>query len=225
MKEFEQKYKEFNFFEIESNDPRIGNVAKTYAKVFAGWPWYEVSKGTVCEKFYGTNYLPGSECPCGCGKLTEAYPFKDTIVYITEELQKSSAIGLIVAREEDSDDIVGFSWAFKTTGREFAETKYRTDEAKRLIKSVINPNDTYFYFSEAGVLPEFQAKGIGTQMYQLRIRRAQELGMPILLRTNEESPVVKIASRFGMTPIIGPGTSLLDPENPKRIIFTLPWKQ
>ncbi len=225
MKEFEQKCKEFNILEIGPDDSRIENVAKVYAKVFAGWPWYEVSKGPSCKKFYGADYPPGSECPCGCGKLAEAYPFEDTVVYITEELQKPDAMGLIVAREENPDGIVGFSWAFKITGEEFAETKYQTEEARRLIKSVISPNDTYFYFSEAGVLPEFQARGIGTQIYQIRIKRAQELGLPILLRTNEESPVVKIASRFGMTPIIGPGTSLLDPENPKRIIFTLPWKQ
>ena len=67
---------------------KIPEVAEVYAKVFAGWPWFEVSKGPECGKFYGPDFEVGAACPCGCGALQEAYPKEETVNYIFKELSR-----------------------------------------------------------------------------------------------------------------------------------------
>ena len=201
---------------LKPDSDKLGNVAVIYAKVFAGWPWYEVSKGISCGRFYGPELPPGSPCPCGSENLEEAYPKDETLKYIAKELSKPLALGIILSISQEP---CGFGWGYKLNGRDFAETKYTLANFQRVIVSIIGTND-YFYISEVGIVPEFQKNGLGYKVTSTLADQATLYRLPILMRTNNESPMVNVAKKLGMIEIQGPTSGLLDPENPERVVFT-----
>lgn len=210
-----------NFINIDSfkeNSERVGLIAETYAQVFAGWPWYEVSKGVGCGNFYGPSLPPGSPCPCGCGTLALAYPQEETSEYINAELSKPDAIGKVAT---ESGVIVGFGWGYKLSGKYFAENKYRDEFFKETLNNLLGES-YYYYISEVGVLPQVQGKGVGTKITTSLSLNGAFLNLPLLMRTNIDSPMVKIAQKLGMTAIVSPFLDIKDLENEKRVIFIKP---
>ena len=198
---------------------KIPEVAEVYAKVFAGWPWFEVSKGPECGKFYGPDFEVGAACPCGCGALQEAYPKEETVNYIFKELSRPLLNAFIYLFNQK---VGGFGWGYQISGKEFVERKYNYDlaETRKVFFPIFEANDLFFYISEVGVLPSFQGKKIGTQITNKLANTATQSSLPILMRTNENSPMVKIAKNLEMKVILGKEINLLDPENPERVLFT-----
>ena len=201
------------------NKDKIREVMKTamaYRVTFSTEPWLEVSRGPKCDNFYGPNNPPGTICPCGCGKLEEAYPIIKTTRYIRGEISKQNPIALIVTKEGNP---VAFGWGYVVTGEEFAQQKYKTDEARRTAAQIVGQDKAVFYLSEFGVIPEERRKGVGSEITKKVIEKAFELKLPFLMRTNKSSFMNKIAIKLGMTPIMGSPNTLADPENPERILY------
>lgn len=203
---------------LTPDSEKLESIAVVYAKVFAGWPWYEVSKGRNCGQFYGPELPPNLPCPCGYEKLEEAYPKDETAKYITKELSKPLAFGITLSVDQK---FCGFGWGYRLKGRDFAETKYSLPSFQILISNLVGDRD-YFYISEVGITPEFQNLGLGYKVMRTLVNRAILYDLPILMRTNIESPMVKIAKRLGLIEAQGPSVGLLDPENPKRVVFIKP---
>lgn len=218
MIEFERLNKE--------NLQGIMNTAVAYRWTFSGDPWREVSRGPKCGNFYGPENQVGTICPCGCGKLEEAYPIIRTTGYVRGEIKKPNAIAM-VAKEDDK--IVAFGWGYEMTGREFAESKYKstTQENRDLIAQLVGEDQTVFYMSEFGVVPEKQKTGerIGSKITLKVAEEAKELKIPLLLRTMKstlENPsrMDGIArDKLGMKPLIGSDDTPPDPENADRILY------
>lgn len=187
-------------------------VARAYARVFAGWPWFEVGLGPGCGEFRSEQ--PGQSCSCGCGPLTPAYPEPETAAYILTEITKPLAVALLAILD---DRLAGFAWGFQITGPQFAQEKYKKASSRPQIIQAVG-TQTYFYISEVGVDPLYQGNGVGTQ---LSISLAQgNLGLPLLMRTNQESPMLKIATtQLNMAPVIAPWLRTVDPENSNRVIL------
>jgi hypothetical protein len=193
----------------------LDKVAVAYAKVFGGWPWFEVSRGASCGKFYRKEYLPGSPCPCGQEILKEAYPKDETIKYISEELSKPLAKGVILTADLQ---LSGFGWGYEFSGKEYIEAKYSSREARKLMSSLIK-DKKYFYISEVGILPDFQGFGFGFKITSILAYEGTKNRLPVLMRTNDASPMVKIAKKLGMKMVQGTQIGLPDPENPERVVF------
>jgi hypothetical protein len=203
-------------------------TAVSYALTFATEPWLEVSRGKVCGNFYGPENKPGTNCPCGCGKLEEAYPIRETTRYIRREISKPKAIALIVKKEEK---VVAFGWGYVETGKEFADEKYKKSDEKtrKSIAELVGANRVVFYLSEFGVVSEERNKEIGKQITQMVISEASKLNLPFLMRTSRSSFMARIARKLGMVPIMGsdpndpdyPNDPItpIDPENSERILF------
>ncbi|QQG41448.1 MAG: hypothetical protein HYV90_04815 [Candidatus Woesebacteria bacterium] len=188
-------------------------VAETYRDVFATEPWNEVSRGPNCGKFYENQ--PGTVCPCGCGKLQEAYPTMTTVGYIRKEISKPNAIALTT---EKDGIIVGFAWGYEETSEEFATSKYKP-ENRNFISQLIGPNKRFFYMSECGLVKPERSMGLGTEMSLKLVSEASQFNQSVLLRTNKGSLARFIAKKLNLTPIIGTENTPSDPENPDRILF------
>lgn len=203
-------------------------TAVSYALTFATEPWLEVSRGKGCGNFYGPENKPGTDCPCGCGKLEEAYPVRETTRYIRNEISKPNEIALIVKKEAR---IVAFGWGYVETGMEFANDKYKKsdDKTKKSIANLVGSDRVVFYLSEFGVVSEERNKGLGKEITQKVIDEASKLNLPFLMRTNRSSFMARIARNLEMIPIMGTDPNDLnypndpitppDPENGERILF------
>ncbi|KKU38120.1 MAG: hypothetical protein UY06_C0004G0031 [Candidatus Amesbacteria bacterium GW2011_GWA2_47_70] len=198
-----------------SPESNLVPIARLYAQAFAGWPWFEVGLGPGCGEFRSEQ--PGQPCPCGCGTLSPAYPETETADYIIKEITKPLAVALLAV---SNSQLAGFAWGFQMTGSQFAQEKYKNSSSRPQIIQTVG-TQTYFYISEVGVDPLYQSNGAGTQ---LSISLAQgNLGLPLLMRTNQASPMLKIAqNQLQMQPAIASWLDIVDPENPARVILTKP---
>lgn len=224
---------------IETFNP-IANIrearqlARVYADVFAAEPWLEVTKCLSEGKFYGVGTKAGGVCSCG-SILGEAYPEDDTLQYVINDSQRPSAL-MLVARDERK--IVGFSWGYvyKNAG-DFTREKYRDPLLQRQIAMTLDRSGAYgrlYYFSETGIVPEYRGNGTTNDFYQKRMDLAEQLMLPIVVRTNRVSPIVAVALKFGFSQVLGPEVKLedkkiietgrvvndlVDLENPDRVLF------
>jgi hypothetical protein len=199
------------------NLKEIMKTAAAYRITFSTPPWSEVSRGPKCDNFYGPGNPPGTICPCGCGKLEEAYPIIKTTGYIRNEISKQNSITLTATK---NDKLIAFGWGYVETGEEFANQKYKTKEGRKIVAETVGREKTFFYLSEFGVIPEERSKGIGTEITKKVMERAFKLNLPFLMRTNKSSFMYKIARNLGMIPIMGSENTPPDPENSERILFT-----
>lgn len=209
-------------------------LAKVYAQVFGADPWLEVTRCPGEKKFFGQETKPGEKCGCG-SILDEAYPEDDTIQYILDDSQKASALVLVA---KDGSQIVGFSWAYVVeNARAFTEEKYREQALKRQIEDTLVRSGVWgrlYYFSETGLLPNYRGNGTTNDFYRQRLEVAEELGLPSLVRTRWDSPIVAAAQKFEFRQVMGPEVlvqnreivktgpivnGLLDSENPERVLF------
>lgn len=209
---------------------KVRETAKTYAKVFAGPEWNEVSRCPIKDRFYGSNYPPGSPGPCkNCNNivLEEAYPLEPTSKYILREISSKRAVAYTY---NDGDRVLAFGWGFELSGSEFADKKYNFTN-RGLIKSLVGKRTNYFYVSEIGVVPELQGKGIGGQITRLVAEKGSEIGLPLLLRTIKTSSMAFTAANMDMELIMGGSLPInleylikdknlpVDPENSERLLF------
>lgn len=213
-----------NQFKEAKEQDRLTNLAKLYAEVFAGPPWNEFTKSVGCDRFFGQDTRIGDPCPTCYDILQEAYPLEETILYIQKELSRPNAVLALLEKESL---IIGFAWGFSyDSSTSFIEEKYKTKEMKNNLSSLFTQfrlSDSFFYFSECGVAPAFRRQGLSNGLSEELVRQAEILGQPLLMRTNYQSPMVHVASRFGMEQIMGSrGSSVInfqDMENKDRVLF------
>jgi hypothetical protein len=214
----------------------IESIANLYAQVFAGPPWNEFCRCSCCNKFYGQEQSIGLPSPCCSEPLIEAYPLAETSDYIRKELAKENA--LLIYLLNPNNKIFGFAWGYQSTPQQFAEEKYQTQEMRRTIINLLNsaglPEELpIYYFSECGVEENNRRKGYANILTKKIIETANTLGLPLLMRTNCQSPMVAVAQKFGMKQFFGPemiyqnsqiittGRVIngMDLENPNRVLF------
>lgn len=220
------------------------NLAITYAKVFSGPPWNEYTKCSIDGRFFGLDTIPGGFCKANCspckGVLEPAYPETETIAYIQDEMSKPNSVARIIKAK---NEILAFAWGFSLESPDiFAEEKYKTAEMRNIISDLLRQSgisDSFFYFSEFGVANKYRGRGWSNDLFTELNREAQKLQLSILMRTNQESPMIAVAEKFGMTQILGPQVRVdrvarrflisdqivngcQDLENSNRILFILP---
>lgn len=192
---------------MEKFEPEVEleQLAKLYADVFAGPPWSEYTCCPDCSEFFGIQTKPGDRClNCG-GELSLAYPVEQTKEYILRENRKANSVCILAKR---GCRIVGFAWGYTYQYLEdFVEQKYRTEKMRFEIKNLLEQNrinGSFFYFSECGVRQDERQKGISNFLSGDLILKAKALNLPVVLRTNCESPMMAVAERYKMTQIMGP---------------------
>lgn len=217
--------------QIEGMPPRfVGNelarLAATYAQVFAGDPWREVSR---CSDGFSPEPV-GSLCGNCNQTRDEAYPLIDQAAIIRDELLRPSAACFVV-EDEQTDETVGFSWSFCYENvDEFLEQKYEgtTSEYEKLRSDVRRALGCYgidaqpfYYLSETGILddPRYRGRGISKELVRLRENVARAQGLPIVQRTSIESPMYRTMTGAGFTQIMGRNVSEVDMVNPDRVLF------
>lgn len=222
--------------EIIKNRQLLESIAKLYAKVFAEPPWNEFSRCPCCNRFYGQDVPIGSLSSCCEKQLIEAYPLNETVNYIKAELKKPNAFLAYLSLLDGR--IIGFAWGYQTNCQKFANEKYKTSEMiEKVINALYNSGLSselpIFYFSECGIDSEYRRKGHANELTKTMIDIAQSLGLPLIMRTNIQSPMVAVAQRFGMKQCFGPEViyqhgqiitterviNEIDLENPSRILF------
>ncbi len=201
---------------VEGEPPRfvgdeLSRLAITYAEVFAGEPWREVSRCAYEDGF--SDQPVGSICDEHGTIRTSAYPLDETIEYIrAESKMPDSAFYLL----ENSQDIVGFSWGYSYSSIEdFLEDKYAGEAAEmrstrdKVIMALAKAglSGPFYYLSETGILPEYRGNGYSHQLVGRRLEFAQERGLDVLQRTSRNSAMYNTALRVGFTQIMGKTSS------------------
>lgn len=201
-------------------DPSIDmeQLAKVYANVFAGPPWNENTQCQGCDQFFGLNTQVGEACINTCGNmLTEAYPLEETSEYISDETSRQDATARLI---KVNGEIVAFSWGFVYPNPEtFAGEKYKTATMQNIVKDTLirsGINNSFFYISECGVQPDYRGQGLSNRLFQDLEDQRRTLGLPAMLRTNMDSPMIAVSTRFGLEQAFGPQI-LVDQRNRKLI--------
>lgn len=189
-------------------------LASLYGEVFAVDPWNEVWRCPSCDRFYGLEYSQKTLSPCCSTPLTIAYPEKETINYIREELSKPHAkMEPFFSRE---DQLVAFAWGYQISSAEILAAKkwpQSLEVQKKVIEAIteyVNPDFPLYYISEVGVSPLFRGNRIGFRLTQSLLNYGISLGEPVVFRTNWASPMMRIAARLEMTQIMGPKIEVVD---------------
>lgn len=206
------------------SEQELMQLASLYALVFADSPWNEFTRSPGCNSFFGRETAVGDACPNCSDNLTEAYPQGETALYINGELLKPKSILSLVKSE---GELIAFAWGFSIEAPDqFVSQKYQTEDMKRSIVGALEANnvsDSFFYFSECGVSPKERGRGLSNQLSAVMTKQAAILGLPLVMRTNFQSPMVRVAERFGMRQIMGPSpagpVNFMDAENMDRVLF------
>lgn len=186
----------------------MNELAKTYESVFAGPPWNEYKKctGDGCDKTFGLETKGQDLCPCpNEAMLAPFYPRNETLASIAKEVDKPGAV--VEVQKNDEGKTIGFVWGFPTTVSDFLKEKYKTEDGRNNVRNVLTLNgitDTFFYFSETGVIPEYRGQGMSNIFANIMVQAARNQGLPLVMRTNSESPMVAVAKRFDMQQVLGP---------------------
>jgi len=176
---------------------------------------------TGCDRYFGKDMEGEAICPCEkTMPLTQFYPKDSTSEYIQGEGARDDSVFYL---KPNGDEIVGFSWGYKyKTPEEFAKGKYKTSFMQNAIKALLNlqgVNGELFYFSEAGVREDFRGQGISSELSEKLLTEARLLGLPVVMRTNCESPMVFVANKLGMEQIMGPNLEIVRDETNNRGIL------
>lgn len=196
----------------------IPALAKVYADVFAGAPWYEVSRCPSCNQFSVANPSEGAPCTCGGTYSLPAYPLLNTQEYISKETSRPGSVAVLSLQRQRDRNINGFGWGYQTTGSELSVAKYSQSEMQAVICDLLSKSGAFFYISEVGVPASNQGKGIGKALTTALIDTDRTSNVTVL-RTSEDSSMRWIAEKLGMTAIIGLKTGIKDAENEKRVLF------
>ena len=199
---------------------RLSEIAEIYAQAFADAPWNEYTKCPNCQNYFGLQSKTGETCTtCQKGRLSLAYPEDKTVNYLKSELAKSKGKLITKNRFQVAGRIQGAGYGYAETAREFVATKYPIEQAEEITAQLkisrVNLDEQKFYISEVFVRPEDQNKGTGTWIVTKLLAYALTKNLGVLMRANEDSPMINIAKTSGMERIL-----FNDPVNPKRVIFT-----
>lgn len=138
--------------------------------------------------------------------LAPFYPRRDTLAYIEEETEEGSTFLKI-----ENDEIIGFAWGYEIETNELILKKYKTEEMRQGITGLLERygiKGKVFYFSETGVRQDFRGRGISNRLAEQVIAEAKNKYLPLIMRTNWQSPMVSVAERFGMKQIMGPAAAI-----------------
>lgn len=225
----------------ELTPKKLSALAKLYAVVFADPPWNEAGRCCACDTFYGRNVPLGSPCKTpGCESIvTEAYPQQETEDYILKELSKEGAVLTVLDdMKGPKQEPIGFAWGYNLDPERFIQEKYSDGEVRQDLQKLfemVGISTKFFYFSECGVRGDYRGNGLSNL---LSIKLLSSTNLPILMRTNFESPMMAVAERLGMTQIMGPEVAIdrtkgiiiptskvvnsLDRRRPERVLFFKP---
>lgn len=217
--------------QIEGTPPQfrsneLARLATTYADVFAGNPWREVSR---CKDGFSPESV-GSQCE-ECGETrSEAYPLGPQMETISTELSRPSAACFVVEDEQD-DSIVGFSWGFAYENIEellaekydgtTAEYRQLQDDVRRTLGRYGIGARAFYYLSETGIIDDFRYRGRGISKELVRRRQdvAEGQGLNIVQRTSIQSPMFRTMRSAGFTQVMGENIGLPDVINADRVLF------
>ncbi|MGB4762056.1 MAG: hypothetical protein WBP12_01705 [Candidatus Saccharimonas sp.] len=207
-------------------DDELARLATTYASVFAGEPWREVSR---CEDGFSPEPA-GSRCE-QCGEVrADAYPLKQQTETITGELARPNATCFVLEDEQD-ETFVGFSWGFCYAGvDEFIEQKYagastRYEQLRSDVRRVLGcygiGAERFYYLSETGIIDDsrYRGRGISKEFVRRRVEVATGLGLDIVQRTSSESPMYRTMQSAGFTQAMGAKIGEPDLVNQERVLF------
>lgn len=196
--------KEYQIIRLEAQ--LIDEVADLYARVFAGPPWYEIKKCPLCNETYGKeddlkNFQNGTPCR-RCGKPLELidYWYGGPAHQVFENaISLKGFVG--VGARYSYGGLVAFSWGYAVP-EENTPTVLFKDVNGLLLQKGIDARST-FYAAETGVDPQFQTKGIGTEVMYARFKAAAETGFHgICGRTINPKLVERYERFFGKENVI-----------------------
>lgn len=217
--------------QIEGTPPQftgneLARLATTYAAVFAGNPWREVSR---CRDGFSSEVV-GSQCEDCAEVRSEAYPLVSQMETILAELTRPNAACFVVEDEED-DAIVGFSWSFayqnvdellaeKYDGATTQHDRLRGDVQRALGRYGIGAR-AFYYLSETGIIddPRYRGRGISKELVQRRQDVAESRGLDIVQRTSIKSPMYRTMRSAGFTQVMGANMGEVDVVNNDRVLF------
>lgn len=197
----------------------INNIARCYANVFRGEPWNEAfvdPDGSFISLEAGMERWRQRE-------LQLAYPLLPTAGYIEAETSKPDAVQVLLTDPNKPNRVIAFGWGYAVASSSalVAEKWSQADsEDQKSLTTIVSEacgKETPWYLSEVGVLPEFQGKRLGSQIVAELITQASQ--RPIVMRTNQDSPMTRIAANNGFEPIIGLSSGAIDPVNPERVLY------
>src|ERR1700728_2466898 len=196
---------------------KLVKIAALYANAFADPPWNEYK---VCKKghYSGKEFADLTKCTT-CNELLElAYPEDQTVDYISNEIGKPNGT-LITFEDQRTGEVYAAGWGYTCTIEEL-KTKYKTTEMKEKVEVAIKKTalnaDKIFYLSETMVDSCVRKQGIATQIFDGLLKRTNELGLKMVMRTHIQSPMVGIAEKKAMTRIINEGQ---DSEIQDRVLY------
>lgn len=215
-------------------------LARTYEQVFAGPPWneFKMCTGAECGKSFGLEAKGQDVCPCPKEAMLSAfYPRVETLESIEKETEREGA--RVELKLGPNKEIIGFVWGYPTDVEGFTSEKYKTNEGQGQVKELLMSqgiSGNFFYFSETGILPEYRGRGLSNEFAKIMVDAACDTGLPLVMRTNWQSPMVAVAAKYGMAQIMGPRSvardgqiyatgetiNMKDPENVERVLFTRP---
>jgi ribosomal protein S18 acetylase RimI-like enzyme len=232
-----------------TSDSEIENAYLLYKKVFARAPWHESVICGRCEQPQGLDYYIGQMCPNECSvPLEEMYKPQQTKDALLDEATMFLAVAK-VAQKEDGP-LIGMSLGYVESYNRFVQTKYSQSNQRiiaSVLKNVVNPElpqdkalkQMMAYGSEVLVDPDCQENGVGTRLTAYWSELADENGLDLFLRTNQDSAMAAIAlKRLRMMQVLGQKVifnqegkldtdkkvviNALDPANPARILMRRP---
>jgi len=126
------------------------------------------------------------------------YTPKDTLGFLEDAMRRKGFICLVAKL---ADKVVGFSWGFLVPDEDVRNITF-TKIRKMLSDKGIDA-DTCFYGAVTAVLPDFQRRGIGTELITRRTELAREHGVTGLLnRTKNDNMVKSYKKVFGEENVI-----------------------
>lgn len=214
--------------EFKSSDAIVGQLAGyEYPLVFADKPWNEWVKckneSTLTkEVFWGlsSGLMPRKPCP-SCGEpLSKYYEYDATYAKIMAELQKPGTIAVLGLIR---GGVAGFAWSYRTDIMRLAELKWpesrdMQDNVITTLANYVNPQTEIRYLSEVGVMPNARRQGVATRLSKLATRD----NLPIVVRSDQKSPMVKICKDFGLIQVVGPKLEMRDTIRPNRVLYVSP---
>ncbi len=185
-------------------DSDVEQVAELYANVFATPPWNEYTRCPSCLKFFGLETQHGDSCKICESCLELAYPTEKVIEVVKKEVARPDGTCFIL---KDGFEIIGFTWGYSySSPEEFSQDKYRTARMQTGIAELLRQNSItgkFFYYSECGVRETRRGEGNSNRLAEALFTEAIRKKLPIVMRTNWQSPMTAVAERFGMKQIMG----------------------
>ena len=131
---------------------------------------------------------------------------EEQVAEIRDDITRQDAQFLVVKNKQG--EIKGFSLSYTTTPEQLVREKWETEEMQAKVLAIlkkknIQPDRPITYFAEAAIDPELRGLGISKIFYKERLAVAKELGYPVIVRTQDTTPVNILGPEFGMEQILG----------------------